>query len=316
MQRPSPLTIALIAGASLVVLIAILLMVRRGDAEQDKLTGDEIGAAATLDSEKRCAGAATYDLIKRDLFRRAAQLRGSDQAAFDSLSAYAALRMDRPVMEREDSRRGIVYCSGALALDLPPGVAVAGGRRTLTADIDYTLQRAADRSGEVLTLSNADAVIVPLATLARTTAPQQPNSGPEPSLNAADPSYDGPGETPPEVSDPTPAAPPPPTPPVAQRPPPTASVRPSFNCNNARTRGERAICASAELAALDRQMAAQFKRALGTATPGERDMLERTRSRFLGYRDRCGNDACIADAYRGRMREIADIMAGRWSPPR
>ena len=44
---------------------------------------------AGADPEKRCASKATYDLIKRDLFRRAAQLRGSDQAAFDQLAAYA-----------------------------------------------------------------------------------------------------------------------------------------------------------------------------------------------------------------------------------
>jgi hypothetical protein len=43
-------------------------------------------------------------------------------------------------------------------------------------------------------------------------------------------------------------------------------------------------------------------------------MLERTRGRFLAYRERCGSDACIADAYRGRIREIRDIMAGRWHP--
>ena len=37
-----------------------------------------------------------------------------------------------------------------------------------------------------------------------------------------------------------------------------------------------------------------------------------TRDRFLGYRDRCPTDSCIATTYRGRMREIDDIMAGRW----
>jgi uncharacterized protein len=43
-------------------------------------------------------------------------------------------------------------------------------------------------------------------------------------------------------------------------------------------------------------------------------MLQRTRASFLRFRDRCTSDACIADTYRGRMREISDIMSGRWSP--
>jgi uncharacterized protein YecT (DUF1311 family) len=314
----TPLTIALVAGGALVLLLAVLLLVRRGDADQDKLTADQPIANASNDPEKRCSSSRTYDLIKRDLFRRAAQVRGADQAAFDSLAAHAAIRMERPVMEREDEDRGAVFCSGALSLDLPPGVAVVGGRRTLAADIDYSLQRAADRSGEVLTLSNADAIITPLATLARTGAPQPPAAP----LSPTDPGYVEPADAPSPGSPPAGAQPPPstlqpPPAPVAEPAPtprPTASVRPSFNCANARTRGERAVCSDGTLASLDRQMASQFNRALANASPGERQMLTRTRTRFLSYRDRCDSDACIADAYRGRMREIADITSGQWRP--
>jgi hypothetical protein len=34
----------------------------------------------------------------------------------------------------------------------------------------------------------------------------------------------------------------------------------------------------------------------------------------MAYRDRCPTNACIGDAYVGRMREIRDIMEGRWQP--
>ena len=76
------------------------------------------------------------------------------------------------------------------------------------------------------------------------------------------------------------------------------------------------MCRDSGLAGLDRQMASQFNSAMSQAGPEERALLQRTRSRFLSYRDSCRSDACIADAYRGRMREISDIMAGRWAPPR
>ncbi|QIK77550.1 hypothetical protein G7077_00050 [Sphingomonas piscis] len=317
MNRLNPVTVALIAGALLVLLVGGLLLARQGDADQDKLNGDESSASASADPEKRCASAKTYDLIKRDLFRRAAQVRGSDQAAFDSLAAYAALRVDRPVMEREDEDRGSVYCSGQLALDLPPGVAVVGGRRTLVAEVDYELQRSADGAGDVLTLHKADAIVTPLATLARTASPQTSPSS-DPLSNSADPTYDGPGEATPDPLAPVPVAPPPPVarPQQPSASQPTATTRPSFNCANARTRGERAVCSSSDLASLDRQMASQFGRAIADATPGEREMLQRSRTRFLSYRDRCTSDACIADAYQGRIREISDIMSGRWAPPR
>jgi uncharacterized protein YecT (DUF1311 family) len=321
MRRLNPITIALIAGAALVLLVAALLFFRRGDSDQDKLTGESSTvASASTDPQKRCASSRTYDLIKRDLFRRAAEVRGSDQAAFDSLAPYASIRMERPVVEREEEDRGAVFCSGALFLDLPPGVAVVGGRRTLSANVDYSLESSADRSGDVLTLSNADAIITPLATLIRTSAPAPAPGSEMPADSTAVPGDTGFGQDSPPAQQPAPAPPPVTQPAPAPQPEPsrpaTTSARPSFNCANARTRGERAVCSSGELANLDRQMAAQFNRAMASASPGERQMLERTRGSFLRFRDRCGSDACVAETYRGRMREISDITSGRWSPER
>jgi len=219
------------------------------------------------------------------------------------------LRMDNPVMENEDSSTGAVHCSGSLSLDLPPGVGVVGGRRTLTSDIDYTVQPAADGSGPVVLLQNADAVIAPLATLAKLSEPTAP---PE-----ADNEVGPDSATPENPAAPPPLAPSPaPLPPAqpAPTPPKAVGARPSFNCANARSRGEIAVCGNAGLAALDRQMAGQFGRAMANASPEQRAILERTRDRFLGYRDRCPNNSCIGDAYVGRMREIRDIMEGRWQP--
>jgi hypothetical protein len=63
-------------------------------------------------------------------------------------------------------------------------------------------------------------------------------------------------------------------------------------------------------------MAAQFGRAMANASPEQQAILERTRNFFLRYRDRCPNRGCIADTYTGRIREIRDIMEGRWRPSR
>jgi len=63
-------------------------------------------------------------------------------------------------------------------------------------------------------------------------------------------------------------------------------------------------------------MVTQYDRAQSSASPEQRELLRQTRDRFLIYRERCPNRQCIADAYAGRMREIRDIMEGRWQPPR
>lgn len=313
-KRINPVLIAL---AGLVLLLLLLwLFTSSRSTDQDKLTGNETtgNSVAADDPEKRCASKATYDLIKRELFRRAAQVRGSEQSAFDRLSAYASLRMENPVLVSESGETGAVQCSGSLSLDLPPGVAVAGGRRSLSAEVDYSVQPAADGSGSVVLLRNADGIITPLATLGRVAQPApQPASIDDAVNEPAQPSAPDAPQAP-QAAPPSPQAQPEPTRPASARPEPTrpTSARPSFNCANARTRGEREVCSDAGLAALDRSMSAQFGRAMSAASPTQRRLLEQTRGGFLAYRDRCPNRACIGDAYTGRMREIRDIMEGRW----
>jgi uncharacterized protein YecT (DUF1311 family) len=306
MRRLNGTTIALIGGLVLLVLLVAYFATSR-NPDQDKLTANELsqGEGKAPEPEKLCASKATYDLIKRELFRRAAQLRGSDQAAYDRLSAFAVIRMENPVMESQDSGSGAVNCSASLSLDLPPGVAVVGGRRTLTTDLDYTVQPAADGSGNVVLLRNADPIVTPLATLARVAQPEE---------NAASPAETNEvgSEQELEQAPPAPATPAQPAEPA--QPTVSSAARPSFDCARARTKGEIAVCGNAGLAALDRNMAAQYSRAIAAASPQQRDLLHRTRDRFLAYRDRCPNRACIGEAYVGRMREIRDIMEGRWQP--
>lgn len=289
----------IIAAVALALLVAaVLLLLPRGISNQDRLSDEQATGSAAQAPRSRCGTQATYDRIKTELFRQAAEVRKSDQAAFDRLSAYASVRMERPLQKSRDEGLGTIRCSGRLSLDLPPGVAVVGGRRTLSADIDYILQPAADGSGDVVVLEGADPIIVPLATLARTGAPRTPQPDVLPPV--------APG-TPPL------AAPPPPPPPAV---PEANRASPSFNCRHARTSGEIAVCNNPSLAALDRQMAEQYFRALSVAGPRQRAQLTATRSAFLRFRDQCPSEACIAETYRGRMREIRDIMAGTWRPQR
>jgi uncharacterized protein YecT (DUF1311 family) len=210
--------------------------------------------------------------------------------------------MENPVMESEDNATGAVNCSGSLSIDLPPGVVVAGGHRTLSSDVDYTVQATADGSGNVVVLRNADAIVTPLATLARIVAPQVPAVTP-PEQNATAQSHENvaASESANKVVGPETAGYP---------------GRPSFDCLGARSKGEIAVCSDTGLSALDVNMATQYRNAMAAASPQQKALLQSTRRRFLGYRDRCPNRSCIADAYVGRMREIRDIMEGHWSPPR
>jgi len=279
--------IALLGGVIILILLVAYFATNR-NADQDKLTGNELSQAVTPgESGKACASSATYNLIKKELFRRAAQSRGSDQAAFEGIAGSAVVRMDNAVMESENESGGTVDCSGLLSLDLPPGIALADGRRTLMSNIDYSIQ-----SDGSVQLRNADALIGPLTTLTRVAEPQQPAA----ETNATAPEENIAASVSANV-----------------QPGPSSSYpgRPSFDCAAASSQSEIAVCSDSGLSALDVNMATQYRRALAAATPEQRALLQRTRDRFLGYRERCASRQCIGDAYVGRMREIRDIMEGR-----
>lgn len=55
-------------------------------------------------------------------------------------------------------------------------------------------------------------------------------------------------------------------------------------------------------------MSAQYREAFAAADPDQQDRLRSTVHRFYGFRDNCPDARCIANGYRGRMREIDDIM--------
>jgi len=287
-SRVNLILLALLGGV--VVLLAILWFVSGNRSpDQDKLSNPQVEQRAETDSSKLCSAGATYDLVKRELFRRAAEMRGNNEPAYQQIATAAVVRVENPVMEGEESGSGAINCSGTFYLDLPPGVVAAGNRANLSAELDYTV------TGGSVALRNADAMIASLASLTRVAQP----SAAAPTVNPAAPQENLAASVSANVQ-PGPAT--------------TAPGRPSFDCARAGTRGEIAVCSDSGLAALDLNMATQYRRSLVSASPLQKQQLQATRDRFLAYRDRCPNRQCMADAYVGRMREIRDIMEGRWQP--
>jgi uncharacterized protein len=88
--------------------------------------------------------------------------------------------------------------------------------------------------------------------------------------------------------------------------PPAAAAEPSFACTAGRiTPTEAAICNDADLAALDRALAAAFKSKLDAIAAGtahadddDSDAVVMTQKAWLAHRNACGADkACIRKAY-------------------
>lgn len=291
---------------STVVLVSAMLATACGPRNSDKLDDNELATAEggtgdtnTTAGADWCTARATQDEVKRQLFARAAEIRGSNAANYARIAGFALLEVDGAAPVAATTSGALAECRGRATLRLPAGLRVAGGRTALSGTIGYSVANGAGDGA--VTLGQSDPIAIPLATLTQDRAPA-PRPAPVAVPAPADPLAPAPQAAPAQPPVRQPAAP----------PETSAAARPSFDCRRARTSGERAVCDSPALAALDRSMAARYNGAVANGGPDERRLLVQTRDRFLGFRDRCGTDACIANAYRGRMREIDDIVAGRW----
>ena len=266
-----------------------------GPRDRDKLDDNALASSAEgrkVDPDTRCTAQATLEELKRQLFARAAEIRGSNAADYASIAGFALIEMEGATPDSPGAENRMVECSGHATLRLPAGLRVTGGRTTLSGDIDYSI---APGARGTVTLGSSDSIAVPLATLSQHRPAEPVVAPPADEAPISDPLAPGEDEL---QSDAEPVA--------------TTVARPSFNCRAARTDGEVAVCESPPLAALDRAMAAQYRAAIARADALQGQQLRESRDRFLGFRDRCPSDSCIDRAYRGRIREIDDIMAHRW----
>ncbi|MGX7953637.1 hypothetical protein ACWPM1_13875 [Tsuneonella sp. HG249] len=267
-----------------------------------------------------CSSQATYDRLKQVAFDEAIRIRNADPVNLDTLSTHSLVRIENPIVKSRDEKLDVTVCSGRFILQVPPGAERAfDGERQLAADIEYAAQAAADGSGLVYQIKGAEPIIYRLATFDLRSEAYRPAAAPR--VAAAEPPESPPTAT--QASEPS-EAPPRPTPAAKPTSAPTrtaaapvsppqraAFASPSFRCRSGQSRSERMVCSSDRLAALDRQMSSHFYSALSRGSERQRAELRRTRDRFLGYRERCADEACVAQAYLDRMDEIRDIASGR-----
>jgi hypothetical protein len=300
---------------TLIILAASLSTLACGPKKQDKLGDNELvpaSARASADPDMRCTAQVAQDEVRRQLFARAAEIRGSNGDNYARIAGFSVLQLDGAAPVAPVSAGELVDCRGHATLRLPPGLRVAGGRTAVGGDVAYSI---APGPRGAVTLGQSDAITIPLATLTQnSSAARAAPSVRTPTVTSDSASPSAP--PPPPIREPATAPRPAPAPRpqvVRPAPPPSSFARPSFNCRRARTPSERAVCADPSLAALDRRMAERYVDAIGSADPGQNALLHSTRNRFLSYRERCGgNGGCIATTYRGRLREIDDIMSGQW----
>ncbi|MBV6658619.1 MAG: DUF1311 domain-containing protein [Devosiaceae bacterium] len=92
---------------------------------------------------------------------------------------------------------------------------------------------------------------------------------------------------------------------MALSPAPAASQ--SFNCANAGTQTEHAICANGYLASLDSEMAATYQAVRAQLSGSNREILVAEQRQWLRYRNSCGGSCkCLEAAYLNQIGALND----------
>ncbi len=107
--------------------------------------------------------------------------------------------------------------------------------------------------------------------------------------------------------------------PATNVPPKHTADSPSFACAEARLPAEKIVCASRELAAMDRKLNETYGDALRTWPADEQTRQRAAQKQWLAQRNACSkaDDAplCLRDAYRRREIEL-EILSGKLPAPK
>ncbi len=233
--------------------------------------GNVVGASA---SDAQCAGQGTYDAIKKQLFDAARKKVTTNPKPLLSLQTASAVRMISPLVMNANPQLQRTDCSGQLTLMLPPAASNAfGGSNLLTANVQYSVQQAADHSGAVVQVTGAETVIDQLASATDTLA-QRKGLGGDIGMGGSVTAFAG------------------------------KTYNPSFDCGGRLTNAMRMICQDEELAGLDRDMNALYQQKKAATPKLDLSALVQAQRDFLKSRDNCADTACMKNLYAMRSDQL------------
>lgn len=216
-----------------------------------------------------CGSESTYDGIKDIVFDEAIKAFGGP-GPLNSLRRAVRLRMEVPTVSNIDEKLNRVDCTGRAVIDLPPGVREQfGGDRALEAELEYSIQPAADKSGSVLRVEGIGNVIqrlVGAATLVRSSEIAT-QGGPQ-----------------------------------LQK-----TYNPSFDCGKALSNVERMICQDETLASYDRALSDRYFQLKSGVSATEWQIILRSQREFLAQRAQCPDANCVRSAYVQQARYLDQL---------
>src|SRR4051794_28392763 len=171
----------IVAGAAILALVANVVpawVVPKKGVERSHGAGNTVTsaslskryAAATPKDAALCSSGVASQSIKRELFRRAARMHGSNPAALERIAGYSLVRFASPVVHYDAPEGAVIGCKARVVLHLPPGVTAPGGQQSLDGIVAYSLRGVGAGGAAGLSLTAEPAIVKALAFLAETSS--------------------------------------------------------------------------------------------------------------------------------------------------
>lgn len=236
----------------------------------DDLVAENV--TASEDIRDLCGSESTYSGIKDLVFDEAVKAFGGQPGPLNSLRRAVSLKMEVPAVQKIDEEVMRVDCSGRAVIDLPPGVREQfDGARILEAEIEYSLQPAADSSGNVLRIEGAGGMIASLVGAANLLQASQVASQGGPQL--------------------------------------VKTYNPSFDCGRRLSNVERMICQSESLSNYDRALSDRYFALKRDLSSVQWQMTLNSQRAFLSERSQCADEACVRQSYVSQARRLDELQS-------
>lgn len=221
---------------------------------------EELAYVANEEPSNPCGSNATYQTIKEIMFDEAVDQLDGDPVPINNLRRSAAVTMkfprvtgSQPDLERTD-------CAGRLVIGIPPAARRAfDDERELNADIEYSVQPAADGSGDIVMVDGIQFLVSRIVAAENFRAINKLASQGGPQLER--------------------------------------TFNPSFDCGPGLANVERMICQNQTLASKDRHLSEAFNARLHTLSGADRTIFLSSQRSALAERADCADLPCVNDWY-------------------
>lgn len=282
--------------ASLGTLCLALSACGRGEPTAGGAASNAIASSAPSGPQAQCADAGTYATIKKIVFENA-EKAASDENKLILLQVQpqSTVKVDLPVFDGMDAETKKVSCEGRLHIMLPPRNGAPNG--DLSESFSYTIQPAADGSGDVVGVTGL--VIITASLAGGDLSPWAVHTDAAVSPTQLAPQANVVAPLPPAGSHGAPS--PQPAPPMIAQDntsAPTIIYPTSFNCALAKGYATTTICRDPELASDDVKLAPLYQAAVANDPTGQ---IRQAARAAWNARQACRDRDCLVRWYADRI---------------